>query len=445
MSQYVREFAPNLPQPTAVGPGRPAQRKRNLRWPHWLCLFYVLQALGAFGVLDRLVYGEWDGKPGDLLTQTLNLTFFASSILLFISGYNRLKRVETGGLLAIGLTLLMFASAFWSFDPRLSIREAIIYLSAVLGSIGIAANLEGDDFMDMLAVACFWSALASVLLWLTSPANAMAGEDFRGIFSQKNVLGQAMAIGAIGCLHRLRIGRAKRISSLLMLAAVSAVAVASKSATSCLTIVLCCGTDMFLSLSAKGGAGRALSLMAALLVLPAIIYVAISPDSLLEMLGKDPTLTGRTEIWAYVLADIQQRPLLGWGYSAFWSLSNPAAFEIDDAVRWVVPQAHNGMLEILLNLGYVGAAYFAFVLLRNFFLGFRCLGIPQRALGVSSLLACASIVVVGVSEAVLIYSEASTSVFFITGLLCERAIRTSPYLYRNYSNLTAFSPPEDAL
>ena len=84
---------------------------------------------------------------------------------------------------------------------------------------------------------------------------------------------------------------------------------------------------------------------------PALIVVVAAPNTFLELIGKDPTLTGRTEIWAYVIPDIWMKPWLGWGYFGFWQLTNPVAFKISNAMHWVVSQAHNGLLEFLLNVG----------------------------------------------------------------------------------------------
>ena len=64
------------------------------------------------------------------------------------------------------------------------------------------------------------------------------------------------------------------------------------------------------------------------------------PDVFLEFLGKDPTLTGRSELWAYVWKDIDLRPLLGWGYAAFWSVNKsggPGYFQRGEMVRAAGP------------------------------------------------------------------------------------------------------------
>ncbi len=154
-----------------------------------------------------------------------------------------------------------------------------------------------------------------------------------------------------------------------------------------------------------------------------LIVAVVAPDTFLELIGKDPTLTGRTEIWAYVIQDIWMKPFLGWGYFVFWQPTNPSAVEISDAVHWVVPNAHNGLLEFLLDVGVLGTALFAFILIRIIVLAVRCLRTPKRALAISTISCCAGILLIGVSETVLLTStQSSTSVMFITGLMCERAL-----------------------
>jgi O-antigen ligase len=115
--------------------------------------------------------------------------------------------------------------------------------------------------------------------------------------------------------------------------------------------------------------------------------------------------------------------LLGYGYNGFWNTLNPLAAEIDDAMHWTVPEAHNGLLEILLHVGMVGAIFFIFILMRNISLALRCLRTSEQALALSTLLCCTSVMLEGISETVLLNGlGASTPVFLVTGLLCERAL-----------------------
>ncbi|NJN01329.1 MAG: O-antigen ligase family protein [Leptolyngbyaceae cyanobacterium SL_1_1] len=77
-------------------------------------------------------------------------------------------------------------------------------------------------------------------------------------------------------------------------------------------------------------------------------------------LGRDPTLTGRTLIWEIVIQKIWQKPLLGYGVSAFWATGSPYAVEvgINVANDYIPPHSHNGFLELALSIGLVGLTLF---------------------------------------------------------------------------------------
>jgi exopolysaccharide production protein ExoQ len=200
-------------------------------------------------------------------------------------------------------------------------------------------------------------------------------------------------------------------------------AYASKSTGALMAVLLFCSISAFDGLWQKGGAARLTGVILAVLLGPVIIAAVVSPDMFLELIGKDPTLTGRMEIWDYVIQDIWMKPFLGWGYYVFWEPENPFATEISRAVHWTVPNAHNGLLEFLLDLGLVGTALFALILLRTIVLAVRCLRTPERALAISTISACAGILLIGVTESVLLTStQSSTPLMFITGLMCERAL-----------------------
>jgi len=68
--------------------------------------------------------------------------------------------------------------------------------------------------------------------------------------------------------------------------------------------------------------------------------------------GKDPTLTDRTKIWAFVLS-MHTNPVLGTGYESFW-LGHRLEWIWQQAGLGGLTEAHNGYLEVFLNLGVVG-------------------------------------------------------------------------------------------
>jgi O-antigen ligase len=322
------------------------------------------------------------------------------------------------------LAAFLLLSALWSIDPQTTIRRGVLYVAFVIGVIGVAGNLDGDKFMDLLGVTCLLAAAASIVLLVISPRNALemsGSNELRGIFANKNVLAPVMAAGALASLHGIRIGGGRRLPNIFMLIVFIIMAFAAKSTTSLLIIFAFCTADRVVALFRRA---RILAMFSIILLVPAAVIVALSPDSFLEMIGKDPTLTGRTDLWPYLIPYISERPMLGWGFFAFWSSVNPAGNEISALLRWPIAHAHNGLLEMLLEVGIVGTVFFLFLWARNVVLALRCLRTPAKDFAVSSLLCCGGIALMGISENILVdHSEVLTSVFFITGLICERMVR----------------------
>src|SRR5262249_21398569 len=88
--------------------------------------------------------------------------------------------------------------------------------------------------------------------------------------------------------------------------------------------------------------------------------------AVLEASGRDASLTGRTGIWQTVLSE-PINPVIGTGYTSFW-LGERLQRIWAHYPKTRLLQAHNGYLEVYLNLGVVGLALLGGVLwtgLRN--------------------------------------------------------------------------------
>jgi exopolysaccharide production protein ExoQ len=403
-----------------------------LRLHYVAAVFFFFQTQEAFGLIDRILYGSWDGKPGDKFTQGIVLLGIVASVYLFARGFRNIRSIRRGLLVALAMPLFFLVSAGMSIDPTTTLRRAVQYLIVTIGAIGIAGTLKGEKLMELLLLTCGISAAATVALLLVAPGMAEDNGGLHGIFTQKNVLGEAMAIGALASLHHMR--SHSRTLGILMLILFTAVTLISWSTTSLINILVFCVLSALIPALAKGGTPRVIAIVMIALLAPIVMLVALRPDTALEMMGKDPTLTGRTELWAYVQADIYQRPLFGWGYGAFWQPSNPAAMEISSALGWFVPQAHNGILELLLNVGVAGTIVLILVWLRNLVFAIRCMRTSERPLAISTLLCLCGIIVTSVSETVMIEPfQVTTAIFFITALMCEKAVRLRggrPYTLR---------------
>jgi exopolysaccharide production protein ExoQ len=101
---------------------------------------------------------------------------------------------------------------------------------------------------------------------------------------------------------------------------------------------------------------------AMMIVTVAIVFLGFSPSTL-ATLGRNPTLTDRTEVWGH-LFKLVRNPLVGTGFESFWLGSR---LETLWSIYWWHPnEAHNGYIEIYLNLGWIGLALLAVVLIKAY-------------------------------------------------------------------------------
>jgi O-antigen ligase len=141
----------------------------------------------------------------------------------------------------------------------------------------------------------------------------------------------------------------------------------SKSTTSFLALVFACGLLWLLKYQSRRGrqivparfvlrlllAGLFVHLVMAL-IFDSSLYVVVA-----ESQGKDATLTGRTDLWYDLFIMGQRHALLGAGYEGFWT--SDTALQLKEFYPWGPRQAHNGYIEMWLNLGLVGLVLFALV------------------------------------------------------------------------------------
>jgi len=101
---------------------------------------------------------------------------------------------------------------------------------------------------------------------------------------------------------------------------------------------------------------RMLLIVATILVVTSLTVVLVAYYREIALtLGKDPTLTGRTLIWAACWEAIKRRPLLGLGYRAFWLALRGEAFNIAASIGQPnLGNSENGVLETWLELGIGG-------------------------------------------------------------------------------------------
>ena len=119
------------------------------------------------------------------------------------------------------------------------------------------------------------------------------------------------------------------------------------------------------------------SVMVAIVIISVSVLFLGNNRSVLEVLGRDPTLTGRTDMWTVLLAT-HTNPVIGTGFESFW-LGPRLGYLWTFPIVAGITEAHNGYLEMYLNLGWAGVAFLAFLLWMGYWNILRLLELDPEA------------------------------------------------------------------
>lgn len=286
---------------------------------------------------------------GLLIVSVICATLIAKRFTAIMSASIRMMPV-------LALPVLALLSSAWSVDPRQSLVSGITFLCFMLFAIYIAETFSADGQLDLIMLTGAIAVPASIALALFVPSIGATPAGWRGIFVHKQQCAAAVTLFLATALHwkpghaLLRPLRAVYVVLCLILI------IMSQSRTGWLLTLLAValyGTLRFLQrLAAKD------SLLVTLTAIPVIGGLAylfsLLASLILSTVGKDPTLTERTVIWAAVWDAIIQRPLLGYGYEAFWRGLQGASKHVVLIAGWNLYQAQSGYLDVWLQLGVGG-------------------------------------------------------------------------------------------
>lgn len=260
--------------------------------------------------------------------------------------------------------LLAFASTFWSIDSGYTFRRSIALMMTTGFAIYMASRYDWAGLIELLAATYGALALLSFLFVLLVPEKGIMQVTHPGAWSglwwEKNELGMHMAKTAHLCLCAMiiRPRRAWLWGGFLLLAV--ALILLSTSKTSLLAMMLAFGGVGALAIFRRSPLiGIPLVYAGVVLGVGLALAVEFAPKFMFGLIGKDPTLTGRTDIWEALFDQIKMHPWLGHGYAVFWLDETGPAFWVRQRTQWLVPTAHNGWLETWLSIGLVGVVLFA--------------------------------------------------------------------------------------
>lgn len=181
--------------------------------------------------------------------------------------------------------------------------------------------------------------------------------SWKGHYDHKNIAGAAMATFAIMGLYALRIGRRWIGVALLVGGVVFLYFTKSKTALGLLPLAMLLGylAERIPSL----GMRLILCLGPVVLLLILTLGGALVPEiaEFNKLVMKDPTFTGRFDIWRYGFEKLAEHPWTGYGFEGFWQTSTTLQGESRLELAWAVEKiihGHNSYLDVALTTGIPG-------------------------------------------------------------------------------------------
>ncbi|MFG3818656.1 O-antigen ligase family protein [Limnothrix redekei] len=344
---------------------------------HIFVVFFLIRySLGILEVI--LTNGASEGDGQDILSFNYKpsvalyfLNYIVTNILLIM----RWKKVIVMLMAAPTVVFLiaMFPVSFlWSIEPSKTLNASIAMIGTFQFGLYLATRYSLRDQVRILGVMfgisqvlCF---VFGVALRKYGVMSAVHAGKWRGIYSHKNQLGKMMAL-ASGVFVLLGISETyRRYRYLAWFGLITAFVLIQLSGSKSPFINI----GLLIAMSAFGQIFRLPhKWMVRALIWSAVIGINLFfywddiVINILGALGKDASLTGRTDVWEFVIDRIKDRPILGYGFGTFWNGLDGKSAYVVRAVRWPVPDAHNGFLEICIDLGLVGLAIYIWVVFQT--------------------------------------------------------------------------------
>ena len=281
-----------------------------------------------------------------------------------------------------GLSVL---STLWSIDPLLTLRRSSFFTLSTVMAAYLGERYSIEELAGLFAEAECWLMGGSLAMFCILPAKVLDPSHmgaWKGLTVHKNVFGECMAV-AVVLLLLVRFRGHRMLQRFFFIASVGLLYLAHS-----VTPTIACGV-VVLSIPVLRRVSRlriqerviAYGLLATVAVVGSFAMTTYSA-SLLQLVGKDSTLSGRAELWSLVMDAIWKKPILGYGYEAFWQGFKGESRGILESTGWLVPMAHNGYLDLWLSLGLVGLAVYALVFLKSIRMALRYLRHDRRSTGV---------------------------------------------------------------
>jgi O-antigen ligase len=321
-------------------------------------------------------FGGGGGSEANLIDTVAFAGLMGSAIVVLVK-----RGIRWGTLIRRNRALFLIyfflaMSAFWSGMPAVSLKRVIKDFGCVLVALVVLTETNPTEAIRIVFVRVSYLLFPLSVVFIKffpeigRQANRAGENMFTGITTHKNSLGETVFVFGLIILwdlietYKSEARRGKNGQVLIRLGMFLMglwLLVTCNSQTSRLCLIL--------GILTLWGSARLAGMRYGKRVLIACLAVVICltvldstfgiSDAIVVALGRNPTLTGRTDIWRVVL-DQKTDPFIGSGFYTFWDSEKGKAI-IDSYMR--INSTHNGYLEMYVDGGLVGDVLLGLLLL----------------------------------------------------------------------------------
>ena len=267
------------------------------------------------------------------------------------------------------LALLAVFSALWSQSPGRSLLYGTLYLLGTLFGYYLVVRFEPEEIMAMLTRLGIIVSVLGLLTVVLLPGFGVThdvrnGLVWNGIFTDRT--GAARALVFLISPVLVSRGKQTTVKWLLSVSLMGLMIVMAHAVSAIFVLFIYIVFLFLLRLSRKVDSRLLMMVLVVgsfLSVLVAFFGIEYGAD-ILKAFGRNTNLSGRTTIWSALALSILKRPLLGYGFFAFWQGIKGESGRVIALTHWTFGYAHNGIIEIFLQLGTIGVVVFFITLFK---------------------------------------------------------------------------------
>ncbi len=319
---------------------------------------------------------------------------------------------------------IVIASTLWTFAPDITPRRSGLLLGTSVFAVYMAMRFTLREQLQLLAVALglvialsfmFAIGLPKYGLMTVQEGGIHAGA-WRGIMTHKNILGRLMVLSSMVFLfvamsNPIRNFRYRWIPWAGYILSIALIVLSTSK--SSLVVFLSLTAILPLYRSWRRNYNQLIPLTIALILTVGSISTLLIDNLpvVADALGKDLTLTGRTDIWSAMFDLIWERPWLGYGFNAVWrDWDSEITAYLWRTLAWECPYGHNGFMDLFAELGIAGLSVFLLSFITTYFRGVMWLRITKCIEGTWPLMYLTFLVMYNISESTLVETN---SIFWI--------------------------------